>query len=138
MLFTLFFLALGAAPEPPRSQPLPRVLIRTDRGDIVVEVDTARAPVTAANFLRYVDGGFYEGGRFHRTVRLSNQPGQPVKIEVVQAGVNPSRESGGFPPIAIGDDVEFLEQLERIVARKPRLKFADIQKGIHCLQLVGG
>ena len=101
MLFTLFFLALGAAPEPPRSQPLPRVLIRTDRGDIVVEVDTARAPVTAANFLRYVDGGFYEGGRFHRTVRLSNQPGQPVKIEVVQAGVNPSRESGGFPPIAL-------------------------------------
>ena len=101
MLFTLFFLALGAAPEPPRSQPLPRVLIRTDRGDIVVEVDTARAPVTVANFLRYVDGGFYEGGRFHRTVRLSNQPGQPVKIEVVQAGVNPSRESGGFPPIAL-------------------------------------
>jgi peptidyl-prolyl cis-trans isomerase A (cyclophilin A) len=101
VLLTLFFLALSAAPEPPRPDALPRVLIRTDHGDIVVEVDTARAPVTAANFLRYVDGGFYDGGRFHRTVRLSNQPGQPVKIEVVQAGVNPSREGGGFPPIAL-------------------------------------
>ena len=102
MLFTPWLLvALLAAPQPPRAEGSPRVLIRTERGDIEVEVDTARAPATAANFLRYVDGGFYEGGRFHRTVRLSNQPGQSVKIEVIQGGVNPSRESGGFPPIAL-------------------------------------
>jgi peptidyl-prolyl cis-trans isomerase A (cyclophilin A) len=101
MLALWLFLALHAAPEPPRGEGSPRVLIRTQRGDIEVEVDTARAPVTAANFLRYVDGGFYAGGRFHRTVRLSNQPGQPVKIEVIQAGINPSRESEGFPPIAL-------------------------------------
>jgi peptidyl-prolyl cis-trans isomerase A (cyclophilin A) len=102
MLFTfLILLALGAAPEPPRPERPPRVLLRTERGDIVVEVDSARAPATAANFLRYVDGGFYDGGRFHRTVRLSNQPGQTVKIEVVQAGINPARESGEFPPIAL-------------------------------------
>jgi peptidyl-prolyl cis-trans isomerase A (cyclophilin A) len=102
MLFTLWLLlALPSAAQPPPAEGSPRVLIRTERGDIEVEVDTARAPATAANFLRYVDGGFYEGGRFHRTVRLSNQPGQPVKIEVIQAGVNPSRESGGFPPIAL-------------------------------------
>jgi peptidyl-prolyl cis-trans isomerase A (cyclophilin A) len=100
-LIALVFLALGAALDAPRSGGTARVLFRTDRGDIVVEVDAARAPVTAANFLRYVDGGFYDGGRFHRTVRLSNQPGQPVKIEVVQAGMNPSRESGGFPPIVL-------------------------------------
>jgi peptidyl-prolyl cis-trans isomerase A (cyclophilin A) len=102
MLFTLWFLvALAAAPEPPRSEGLPRVLLRTDRGDIEVEVDTARAPATAANFLRYVDGGFYDGGRFHRTVRRSNQPGQSIKIEVIQGGAIPSREAGGFPPIAL-------------------------------------
>lgn len=94
-------LAPGAAPEAPRSEASARVLIRTDRGDIVVEVDAVRAPATAANFLRYVDGGFYDGGRFHRTVRLSNQPGQAVKIEVIQAGANPSRERDGFPPIAL-------------------------------------
>ena len=94
-------LALAAAPEPPRAERPPRVELRTDRGVIVVEVDTARAPVTAANFLRYVDGGFYDGGRFHRTVRLDNQPGKAVQIEVVQAGANPARESAGFPPIAL-------------------------------------
>ena len=94
-------LALAGAPEAQRSAGAARVQIRTDRGDIEVEVDTARAPATAANFLRYVDGGFYDGGRFHRTVRLSNQPGQAVKIEVIQAGANPSRERDGFPPIAL-------------------------------------
>jgi peptidyl-prolyl cis-trans isomerase A (cyclophilin A) len=94
-----------------------RALIRTDRGDIVVEVDGARAPVTAANFLRYVDGGFYDGGRFHRTVRLSNQPSQSVKIEVIQAGVNPSREREGFPPIALErTSVTGLRHLDGIVS----------------------
>lgn len=96
---------LTAVPAPASPSPAAagqaRVLIRTERGDIEVEVDAARAPVTAANFLRYVDGGFYDGGRFHRTVRMSNQPGQAVRIEVIQAGVNPAREAAGFPPIAL-------------------------------------
>jgi membrane dipeptidase len=110
-------LALGAAPEEPRSGAPARVLIRTDRGDIVMEVDTARAPATAANFLRYVDGGFYDGGRFHRTVRLSNQPDQSVKIEVIQAGVNPSREHDGFPPIALErTSVTGLRHLDGVVS----------------------
>jgi len=91
----------AAGPEPGAGPGTARVAIQTDHGDIVVEVDAARAPSTAANFLRYVDGGFYDGGRFHRTVRLSNQPDKPVKIEVVQAGVNPTREHEGFPPIAL-------------------------------------
>ena len=41
------------------AQMLPRVIIQTDLGDIEVEVDSVHAPVTAANFLRYVDLGFY-------------------------------------------------------------------------------
>jgi len=91
----------AAGPEPGAAPGTARVMIQTDRGDIVVEVDAGRAPVTAANFLRYVDGGFYDAGRFHRTVRLSNQPDQSVKIEVVQAGANPTREHEGFPAIAL-------------------------------------
>lgn len=66
------------------------VRIETEMGDIDVEVD-ARAPLTGANFLRYVDAGGYDGGRFHRTVRLDNQPGKTVLIEVVQAGVSPAQ-----------------------------------------------
>ena len=78
-----------------------RVRVQTELGDIVIEVDQARAPNTAANFLKYVDGGQYDGGVFHRTVKLDNQPESPVKIEVIQAGVNPDRAKQGFPPIAL-------------------------------------
>jgi peptidyl-prolyl cis-trans isomerase A (cyclophilin A) len=78
-----------------------RVLIQTELGDIEVEVDTARAPVTAANFLKYVDGKYYDGGRFHRTVKPDNQLNNKVKIEVIQASINPKREKDGFPPIKL-------------------------------------
>ena len=73
----------------------PRVLIKTEKGDIIVEVDLARAPVTAANFLRYVDAGLYDGSTFHRTVTLANQPDDAVRIEVIQGGQLP--ENQGIP-----------------------------------------
>jgi len=78
-----------------------RVLVQTERGDIVLEIDATHAPLTAANFLRYVDAGHYDGGTFHRTVKLDNQPDSPVKIEVIQAGVSPDRVKDGFPPIPL-------------------------------------
>jgi peptidyl-prolyl cis-trans isomerase A (cyclophilin A) len=79
----------------------PRVVLDTALGELEVEVDTARAPVTAANFLRYVEAGRYDGGRFHRTVRAGNQPKNPVKIDVVQAGVAPEQEAKDFLPIPL-------------------------------------
>ena len=78
-----------------------RVLVQTELGDNVVEVDQAKAPATSANFLRYVDAGHYNGGMWHRTVKMDNQPESPVKIEVIQAGVNPEFAKSGFPPIAL-------------------------------------
>jgi peptidyl-prolyl cis-trans isomerase A (cyclophilin A) len=77
------------------------VVITTSFGTIEVELDPAHAPATVANFLRYVKGGFYDGGRFHRTVTPGNQPNSKVRIEVVQAGINPAREKDEFPPIAL-------------------------------------
>src|SRR5262245_9646778 len=77
------------------------VVLRTTVGDITIEVDAQPAPRTAANFLRYLDGGYYEGGTFHRTVRLDNQPGKKVLIEVVQAGPSPTPAREGFPPISL-------------------------------------
>jgi peptidyl-prolyl cis-trans isomerase A (cyclophilin A) len=83
------------------AQAMPHVVIRTALGDIEVEVDSARAPVTATNFLRYVDLGFYSSfGRFHRTVRADNQPDDKVRIAVIQAGLEPYRAQG-FPPIPL-------------------------------------
>jgi peptidyl-prolyl cis-trans isomerase A (cyclophilin A) len=77
------------------------VVIQTELGSIEAEVDPLRAPITSKNFLRYVDAGHYDGGRFHRTVRMDNQPANKVKIEVVQAGVDPNREKAGFAPIKL-------------------------------------
>jgi len=81
--------------------PPTRVLLETTLGELEVEVDRARAPASAANFLRYVAAGRYDGGRFHRSVTAANQPGSPVLIAVVQAGVDPAREKDDFPPIAL-------------------------------------
>ncbi len=61
----------------------------------------AKAPATVANFLRYVDGKFYDGGRFHRTVKPDNQPDSKVKIEVIQAGINPAKAKEEFAPIKL-------------------------------------
>ena len=78
-----------------------RVRVQTELRDIVLEVDPVKAPITTANFLKYVDAGHYDGGVFHRTVKMDNQPESTVKIEVIQAGVNPERAKEGFPAIAL-------------------------------------
>ena len=44
----------------------PTVVIETRLGDITVELDLEKAPVTAGNFLEYVDSGFYNGTIFHQ------------------------------------------------------------------------
>ena len=85
----------------PAAQMSVRAIVQTELGDIVLEIDTKRAPNTAANFLRYLDAGHYDGGTFHRTVKMDNQPDSPVKIEVIQAGVNADRATDGFPAIPI-------------------------------------
>jgi peptidyl-prolyl cis-trans isomerase A (cyclophilin A) len=100
MLLTPLLFALALASPSPSPKPV-RVLLETALGAIELEIDTAKAPATAANFLRYVAAGHYNGGRFHRTVTLGNQPKSPVKIEVIQGGVGPEREKDDFPAIAI-------------------------------------
>jgi peptidyl-prolyl cis-trans isomerase A (cyclophilin A) len=66
-----------------------------------VEIDAARAPATALNFLQYVDAKRYDFGQFHRTVTLQNQPQNDVKIEVVQASVPEAKESEDRPPVPL-------------------------------------
>jgi peptidyl-prolyl cis-trans isomerase A (cyclophilin A) len=78
-----------------------RVRFETALGAFDVEIDVGRAPITAANFLKYVDGGFYDGGRVHRSARLETQADRPVKIEVIQAGIDPARRADGFPAIPL-------------------------------------
>jgi peptidyl-prolyl cis-trans isomerase A (cyclophilin A) len=77
------------------------VVIETAVGEIEVEVDAKHAPVTAANFLAYVDGGLYDGGSFHRTVTPGNQPNDAIRIEVIQADLREARDGERKPAIAL-------------------------------------
>jgi peptidyl-prolyl cis-trans isomerase A (cyclophilin A) len=85
------------------NNPNPRVLIVTGLGNIEAEVFTDMAPVTAANFLRYVDSGKYNNlAAFYRVVRQDNQADKKIKIEVIQGGFGQDSliEKYQFPPIA--------------------------------------
>jgi len=98
----LFGLVQGAGAQGGGAKPgTVHLVIETERGDIAVSLDSARAPGTVANFLRYVDGGYYTGGVFHRTVTPANQPNDSVRIEVIQGGPNPQPKAAGFPPIEL-------------------------------------
>jgi peptidyl-prolyl cis-trans isomerase B (cyclophilin B) len=55
--------------NPAQQEAHPMILIRTTLGDIKIELYPEKAPITVANFLRYVDEGFYNGTIFHRVIR---------------------------------------------------------------------
>jgi peptidyl-prolyl cis-trans isomerase A (cyclophilin A) len=100
VLGPIMFLVLmtGAYAQEP-SSPV-RIRIETVPGIIIAELYPDKAPITVANFLRYVDGGFFDGGCFMRTVRPGNEQ-NPVKIQVIQAVVHPWKENNSYPPIAL-------------------------------------
>jgi peptidyl-prolyl cis-trans isomerase A (cyclophilin A) len=77
------------------------VVMQTELGEIEIEIDTTHAPVTASNFLKYVDAGLYDGGLFHRTVRPDNQREKRVKIAVIQGAANANRKREFLPAIAL-------------------------------------
>ncbi len=63
------------APATAPAPALPRVALTTGSGRIVIEVDTVHAPLTAANFLRYVDQKRLDGTNFYRALNLKGAPG---------------------------------------------------------------
>ncbi|MCL4672148.1 MAG: peptidylprolyl isomerase [Sphingomonadaceae bacterium] len=73
----LAFLALLAAPLAAQDAPAPRtdlVALETTMGTITVRIETERAPITAANFLRYVDEKRFDGIVFYRAMKLDWEP----------------------------------------------------------------
>jgi len=71
----------------------PKVLIKTNHGPILVELEAKKAPITSANFLRYVDTHGYDGGFFYRAVKDPETPGAGTIV----GGPNPKVHP--FPPI---------------------------------------
>jgi cyclophilin family peptidyl-prolyl cis-trans isomerase len=60
------FLAATALAQTPSAAT--KVLMKTSKGDITIELNGAKAPVTVKNFLSYVKDGFYNGTIFHRVI----------------------------------------------------------------------
>lgn len=75
--------------------PLPRVQMETSAGRIVIEVEAVKAPITAGNFLKYVEEHRFDGATFYRA--MQSAPGAITGL--VQGGVNNDPERV-LPPIA--------------------------------------
>ncbi len=80
---------------PPSAAPKPPVYVALDtpQGRIVIELAVAQAPITTANFLRYVDRKLYDKATFFRASRA---PGA-VDYGLIQGGL---QGVGALPPIA--------------------------------------
>ena len=97
LLLVLFFAmaapALAQTP-PSASAPAPadvQVLLKTSAGDIKLALETRRAPISAGNFLRYVDAKRLDGAEFYRAMQTA--PGKGL----VQGGVRDGNKL--FPPV---------------------------------------
>jgi cyclophilin family peptidyl-prolyl cis-trans isomerase len=123
-----------AAPEPPaKAAPPVYVQVVTSMGNFTIELNPERAPITVAQFLKYVDQGYYSGTVFHRAIpnfiiqgggydadyKLKGNPGKVVNesgngLTNVRATVGLAR-----PPAPHDGDVQFYVNLADNAALDP-------------------
>jgi len=87
-------LSLAATGAQARPAALPKIAIVTSEGTMVAVLDTKRAPITANNFLRYVDAHRFDGTTFYRAARSKSVTGNGL----VQGGLD-HNISKSFLPI---------------------------------------
>ncbi|MET0281074.1 MAG: peptidylprolyl isomerase [Steroidobacteraceae bacterium] len=90
--------AAATKPAAKPAEPAPahaRVILHTTLGDIHIELETARAPVTSRNFLAYVDSQRFDGIKFYRALKANDYSNDGL----VQAGLQGNIRNA-FPPIA--------------------------------------
>lgn len=78
-----------------------KVKLETTMGDIHIDLYADKAPVTVANFLRYIDNGLMNGGAFYRVVHMENQAQNDIKIEVIQGGISGNSDIASYDPIPL-------------------------------------
>ncbi len=106
-LLSLFFFLSGSLihVHAQKKQIIPKknpvVLIKTTLGEITIELYPQQAPVTVANFERYIRERRLKDATFYRTVTMQNQPNNKVKIEVIQGGLYDDNHPEMLPPIPI-------------------------------------
>lgn len=94
-----FYLIMACTESNPPESSLPQVKMKTELGDIIIEIDTVNAPVTATNFLKYIDNKIINSAFFYRVVRMDNQPNNEIKIEVIQGGLGFDESPLSLAPI---------------------------------------
>lgn len=134
-----------------------RVRIETSMGDIVVELNAERAPLTVQNFLQYVVDGYYEGTIFHRVAAgfivqgggyLPNLTRKPAERTVVNESGNGLSNVRGTIAMARtnephGANSEFYFNLLDNVDLNPRLTrwgyavFGEIVSGMDVVDRIG-
>jgi peptidyl-prolyl cis-trans isomerase A (cyclophilin A) len=79
----------------------PTIKIKTNFGDIIVELYPEKAPKTVAAFLSYVDSGYYQNGSFYRVLKEEDQPSNAFKSQLIQGGIWQSeyKKQSGLPGI---------------------------------------
>ena len=84
-LFIAIFVSVGLFSQNSFAQKKGNIyLIETEIGNIRFEVYPDKAPISVANFLKYVELANFDSANFHRVVRLDNQPKDSIRIEVIQ------------------------------------------------------
>jgi len=97
LLLTLLILAVAPVALPQDAVPAhPYIKFETTEGDIVVELDGRRAPITVANFLTLVDDGHFDGTVFHRVMPdfMIQGGGYTPGLELKEPGNSIFNESG--------------------------------------------
>ena len=99
----LMFLAFSCRSEKDNIKGLKMIKLETTKGAIVIEGNETAVPVTAANFLQYVQDGFYDGTIFHRVIPnfmiqgggftpdMKQKPTRPAIINEAQNGLKNKR-----------------------------------------------
>lgn len=84
--FAIAMLAFGFAVAANAQAPAQRVLLKTNQGEIVIELDAAKAPKSVENFVQYVKAGQYDGTIFHRVIDNFMIQGGGYTTELVPKG----------------------------------------------------
>lgn len=80
----------SAAPETRPAQEFAYVLMTTSLGDIVIELNRAKAPITVANFLSYTDKEFFDGTIFHRVMANFMIQGGGLTADMIKKPTDPA------------------------------------------------
>lgn len=95
-LFWLFIILFSCQTETTN----PKIQIQTQQGNITLELYQKQAPITVANFLKYIDKERLKEAAFYRVVTPNNQPNSDIKIEVIQGGLFEDIHPDMLEPIA--------------------------------------